>query len=63
MKEQAQQMHHDLLKEGVTLDFTKKRIGTLNQAITETEFTIRALKEFDLEDGTAIVDKVRTFIL
>lgn len=56
--QQAKEVHTELLKDGVTLEATKKRLGKLDQAISDADCTMRALQEFELEDDVAIVDKV-----
>ena len=47
-----------MLKDNAILEMTQRKINLLDQAIADSECTQRALQEFELEDGVAIVDKV-----
>jgi len=58
-KEDALQAKLELMKDGVHLETTKKKIASIDQAIADTQFTLRALEEFDLPEGTSITDKMR----
>ena len=59
IKQEAREMRHRLLRDGIIYEAAKKKMVSLDQAIADIECTERALGAFGLEDGVSIVDKSR----